>query len=196
MLRAAGGYGQRLSSEPAERFAPGTVLLERYRIVGLLGRGGMGEVYRADDLTLGQTVALKFLKEALVNDLHVRERMLEEVRLAREVAHPSVCRVFDLGQVDDHLFLSMEYVDGEDMPPASGISNSADRNSKGRFPRGVREGASVGIAEERPLRRLLVVTKARIERPTSTDPPPKGRAAPCSSASSSKGRCWLRVCSR
>jgi serine/threonine-protein kinase len=97
------------------RFAPGTVLQERYRVVGLLGRGGMGEVYRAEDLTLGQPVALKFLTETLSGNEEFRERFLSEVRMAREVSHSSVCRVFDVGEVDGQIFLSMEYIDGEDL---------------------------------------------------------------------------------
>ena len=87
----------------------------RYRVVALLGRGGMGEVYRADDTKLGEPVALKFLPERLENDASLRERFLGEARLARQVAHPNVCRVYDLGEVDGRLFLSMEYVDGEDL---------------------------------------------------------------------------------
>ncbi|HEU5179623.1 MAG TPA: serine/threonine-protein kinase, partial [Candidatus Polarisedimenticolia bacterium] len=98
-----------------ERFAPGFVLAERYRIVGVLGRGGMGEVYRADDLMLDQAVALKFLPEALAADQERLARLLDEVRLTRQVSHPNVCRVYDAGRADSLHFLTMEFVDGEDL---------------------------------------------------------------------------------
>jgi tRNA A-37 threonylcarbamoyl transferase component Bud32 len=97
------------------RFAPGTVLDGRYRIVGRLGRGGMGEVYRADDLKLGQPVALKFLPESVDRDPVRLTQLHTEVRLARQVSHPNVCRVYDVGEYEGHTFLSMEYVDGEDL---------------------------------------------------------------------------------
>lgn len=96
-------------------FAPGVVLAERYRIIGLIGRGGMGEVYRADDLKLGQAVALKFLPERLASDRAWIDRFYSEVRLARQVSHPNVCRVYDVGEIDGRHYLSMEYVDGEDL---------------------------------------------------------------------------------
>jgi serine/threonine-protein kinase len=88
---------------------------ERYRIVGLLGRGGMGEVYRADDMKLGQPVALKFLPEQLADDQGRLERFFNEVRIARQISHPNVCRVYDIGEVEGFHYLSMEYVDGEDL---------------------------------------------------------------------------------
>jgi serine/threonine-protein kinase len=97
------------------RFAPGAVLDGRYRIIGLLGRGGMGEVYRADDLRLGQPVALKFLPEDLRHDPARLAQFHNEVRTARQVSHPNVCRVYDIGEADGLLYLSMEYVDGEDL---------------------------------------------------------------------------------
>ena len=96
-------------------FTPGAVLAERYRIIGLLGRGGMGEVYRADDLKLGQPVALKFLPRHLASDRERLERFFAEVRIARQVSHPNVCRVYDVGEIDGQQYLSMEYVDGEDL---------------------------------------------------------------------------------
>ncbi len=96
------------------RFAPGNLIADRYRIVALLGRGGMGEVFRADDLSLGQSVALKFLPEAMTDE-YTLERFRNEVRIARRISHPNVCRVYDIGQADNHVFLSMEYVDGEDL---------------------------------------------------------------------------------
>jgi serine/threonine protein kinase len=98
-----------------ERFLPGTVLARRYRIVNLLGRGGMGEVYRATDLILGQTVALKFLPEVASHKVQNRERLFNEVRSAREITHPHVCRVHDIGEIDGQFYISMEFVDGEDM---------------------------------------------------------------------------------
>jgi eukaryotic-like serine/threonine-protein kinase len=97
------------------RFAPGTVLDNRYRVVSLLGQGGMGEVYRADDLRLEQPVALKFLPESLEMDPARLARFHGEVRTARQVSHPNVCRVYDIGVTDGRHFLSMEYVDGEDL---------------------------------------------------------------------------------
>jgi serine/threonine-protein kinase len=102
------------SSEHAT-FEPGALLGDRYRIVALLGRGGMGEVYRADDLTLGQPVALKFLPAEVDRDAVRLDRLLGEVRTARQVSHPNVCRVYDIGEVEGRHFLSMEYIDGEDL---------------------------------------------------------------------------------
>src|SRR6185503_10346091 len=90
-------------------------LAGRYRIVALAGRGGMGEVYRAEDLTLGQPVALKFLPPDVARDPDRLARFHQEVRVARQVSHPSVCRVYDIGEADGQHFLSMEYVDGEDL---------------------------------------------------------------------------------
>jgi serine/threonine-protein kinase len=90
------------------------LLAGRYRVVALLGRGGMGEVYRAEDLTLGQPVALKFLPEAALTD-EMLARFRNEVKIARRVSHPNVCRVYDIGEADGRHFLSMEYVDGEDL---------------------------------------------------------------------------------
>ena len=96
-------------------FTPGEVLIGRYRVIGLLGRGGMGEVYRADDLKLGQPVALKFLPRPFALDKDRIERFYAEVRNARQVSHPNVCRVYDVGEIDGQQYLSMEYVDGEDL---------------------------------------------------------------------------------
>src|ERR1700737_3636067 len=103
------------SSLDEGRFLPGTLLAGRYRVVALLGRGGMGEVYRATDLKLGQPVALKFLPEAAASEPAVLERFHNEGRIARQVSHPNVCRVFDIGEANGQPYLSMEYVDGEDL---------------------------------------------------------------------------------
>jgi serine/threonine protein kinase len=103
------------TSPDGGRFVAGTVLANRYRILGLLGRGGMGEVYRAEDLELNQTVALKFLPESFAADKAALARFRGEVRNARQVSHPNVCRVFDIGETDGVYYLSMEYVDGDDL---------------------------------------------------------------------------------
>jgi hypothetical protein len=84
----------------------------------------MGEVYRAEDLRLGQTVALKFLPHSMAQTEEARARFTSEVRLARQISHPNVCRVFDIGEITEidrsgktvtHTFLTMEFVDGEDL---------------------------------------------------------------------------------
>src|SRR5438874_12565848 len=115
---ATGAYDA-AAPAPAERFAPGAVLAGRYRIVAALGKGGMGEVWRADDLTLGQPVALKFLPPLLADDPDRLARFRKEVAAARRVSHPNVCRVYDIAEcprgadATPLAFLTMEYVDGE-----------------------------------------------------------------------------------
>ena len=105
----------RIESSAGGDFVPGQVLADRYRVIGLLGRGGMGEVYRADDLELETPVALKFLPRALANRDDLLDRLRGEVRNARQVSHPNVCRVYDVGEIDGRPFMTMEYVDGEDL---------------------------------------------------------------------------------
>ena len=118
---SSGGGQSRAASVPARvsssdgRFAAGVQVAGRYQIIGLLGKGGMGEVYRANDLTLDQPVALKFLPESMARDAGMLARFHNEVRIARQVSHPNVCRVYDLGEVDGQPYLSMEYIDGEDL---------------------------------------------------------------------------------
>jgi tetratricopeptide (TPR) repeat protein len=93
-------------------FAPGAVFAGRYRMIARIGQGGMGDVWRADDLVLDTAVALKMIVAAGAD---ARERLLNEVRLARQITHPSVCRVFDVGEADHVVFFSMELVSGEDL---------------------------------------------------------------------------------
>ena len=95
---------------------PGSVLAERYRIIERVAEsGGMGEVFSAEDTRLGQKVALKFIRRALERDPEMQEWFRAEVRLARQIAHPNVCRVYDIGEADGVPFLTMEFVDGEDL---------------------------------------------------------------------------------
>jgi hypothetical protein len=108
--------GPRSLSQTHPTLASGSIVANRYRIVSLLGRGGMGEVYRADDLTLGSEVALKFLPAHLADDTVRAHGLYGEVRVARQVTHPNVCRVHDIGTTESgRPFLAMEYVDGEDL---------------------------------------------------------------------------------
>ena len=97
------------------RFALGEIIADRYRVVALLGKGGMGEVFRADDMTLGQPVALKFLPANVAKEPDRLARFRQEVASARRVSHPNVCRVYDIAEHRGQPFLAMEYIDGEDL---------------------------------------------------------------------------------
>lgn len=102
-------------SEPAtgeQLFAPGDVFAGRYRMIARIGRGGMGDVWRADDLVLHTPVALKLIRSP---GPEARQRILNEVRLARQITHPAVCRVFDVGADGDRVFFTMELVEGENL---------------------------------------------------------------------------------
>lgn len=108
-----GSHGSRLVDHG--RFPPGQVLANRYRIVELLGRGGMGEVYRADDLTLEQSIALKFIPLGEAANPAALTAMHSEVRTARQISHPNVCRVYDVDEAEGQPFITMEYIDGENL---------------------------------------------------------------------------------
>ena len=104
-------------AEKPSRFSPGDIIVaQRYKILGPLGGGGAGEVYRAHDQIMGQDVALKFLALGQTGGTPTCSRFVSEVAMAREVAHPNVVRVYDIGQLaDGEVFISMEFIDGENL---------------------------------------------------------------------------------
>ncbi len=93
----------------------GAVLANRYEVVSVLGRGGMGVVYRARDRELNEEVALKAIRQELLSDAVAAERFKSEIRLARRISHRNVVRTHDLGESEGVLFVTMEYVDGIDV---------------------------------------------------------------------------------
>lgn len=114
-LPPAGGSPEPSTAMMHGQFRPGAILDERYRIVSLLGKGGMGEVYRADDLRLKQPVALKMLPQRLASERALVEALYNEVTQARRVSHRNVCRVHDVGESEGNVYLSMAFIEGEDL---------------------------------------------------------------------------------
>ena len=106
--------------------APGTVLGGRYEVLQLLGRGGMGAVYKAHDEELDRTVALKLIRPDLARNPEMVRRFKQELILARQVTHKNVIRIFDLGQADGIKFITMDFVEGHDL--------RALLKDKGKFP--------------------------------------------------------------
>ena len=98
-------------------FAPGT-RLGPYEIIGMIGAGGMGEVYRARDTRLGRQVAIKVLPAQISSDPHLRERLSREARVISSLAHPHICTLFDIGQQDGIDYLVMEHLDGQTLADA------------------------------------------------------------------------------
>jgi serine/threonine-protein kinase len=92
-----------------------TILADRYEIESMVGAGGMGVVYRVRDLELDETVALKVMSSEFAADSDALGAFRQEVKLARRVTHPNVARTFDIGETDEHRFLTMEYVVGESL---------------------------------------------------------------------------------
>src|SRR5246500_3922348 len=100
---------------PPGEFSPGTVLGDRYEILALLGQGGMGAVYKARDKELDRLVALKIIRPELTTNPEILKRFKQELILARQVTHRNVIRIFDLGQADGFKFITMEYLEGQDL---------------------------------------------------------------------------------
>jgi tetratricopeptide (TPR) repeat protein/TolB-like protein len=105
----------RVSADSLRRLAPGSLIAGRYRIGDLKGVGGMGLVYEAFDQELGITVALKVIRPELAADSSLIERFRRELLLGRQVSHPNVVRIHDIGQDGDLYFLTMDYVDGQSL---------------------------------------------------------------------------------
>jgi eukaryotic-like serine/threonine-protein kinase len=99
----------------AQLFPSGTLLGARYRILRVLGEGGMGAVYQARDHELDRIIALKVIRPELAGNPAILQRFKQELILARNVTHRNVVRIFDLGEAEGIKFITMEYVDGEDL---------------------------------------------------------------------------------
>jgi eukaryotic-like serine/threonine-protein kinase len=110
--------GWSLPSHPAtseSAISPGSVLGIRYEIVQLLGQGGMGAVYKAKDLELDRLVALKVIRPEMAVNPEILRRFKQELILARQITHRNVIRIFDLGEADGIKFITMEYIEGQDL---------------------------------------------------------------------------------
>src|SRR5277367_4816584 len=111
------------ATAPSQSFQPNDLVAERFRIIRFIARGGMGEVYEAEDIELRERVALKSIRSELLDDAKTLDRFKREVHLARKVTHPNVCRIFDLFRQPANaaggfsrgsiVFIAMELLEGE-----------------------------------------------------------------------------------
>src|SRR5213080_2481866 len=95
--------------------APGTLLGSRYQILRILGQGGMGAVYEARDQELDRTIAVKVIRPELASNPSILQRFKQELILSRHITHKNVVRIFDLGEADGTKFITMEFVEGDDL---------------------------------------------------------------------------------
>jgi serine/threonine-protein kinase len=98
-----------------EEFTRGTTFADRYEIIEILGKGGMGTVYRVEDTNIGQDIALKLIKSDIASDKKTIERFRNELKTTRMISHRNVCRMFDLAETEGTFYITMEYVSGEDL---------------------------------------------------------------------------------
>ena len=114
--------------------------ISHYRIIRKLGAGGMGEVFLAEDSTLGRKVAIKMLSETLAGSDQARQRLINEAKAAAALDHPNICSIYEVGEEDGHVFIVMQYIDGQSL---------AERIRKGPLPPG--EVVDIGIQTAQAL---------------------------------------------
>lgn len=114
---------------PKEELTTGSTFARRYQIIEEIGKGGMGKVYKVLDKEVNAKIALKLIKPEIAANKKIIERFRNELRLARDIAHKNVCRMYDLNKEDGAYFITMEYVDGEDL---KGLIRKMGRLSPGQ----------------------------------------------------------------
>ena len=100
---------------PTKELYPGVALAEKYRIIEVLGRGGMGIVYKAEDMKLKRNVALKFLPPELIQNEEAKERFVLEAQSAAALSHPNICTIHEINEEEERSFIAMEYVEGKSL---------------------------------------------------------------------------------
>ena len=100
---------------PTVELPPGTIFADRYQIIEELGAGGMGRVYRALDRKLGEEIAVKVIRPDIASDRQILDRFSSELKLARQIVHRNVARMFDLNEAGRVPYITMEYVRGENL---------------------------------------------------------------------------------
>ncbi len=108
-------YSTQILERPEVDISPGTIFVGRYRVIEELGQGGMGKVYRAFDLEIGEEIAIKMLKAEIAHDEKFLERFQNELKLARRISHKNVCRLYHFGREEGIPYITMEYVAGENL---------------------------------------------------------------------------------
>jgi serine/threonine protein kinase/Tfp pilus assembly protein PilF len=100
---------------PVPDITRGSILSERYEIIEEIGKGGMGKVYKAFDKDIHENIALKIIRPEIASNTQIITRFQNELKMARKIAHRNVCKMYDLGKDGDTKYISMEYVQGEDL---------------------------------------------------------------------------------
>jgi len=100
---------------PIDELVPGTELAGKYKIIDVVGKGGMGIVYKAEDIKLKRNVALKFLPPELTKDKEAKDRFVIEAQAAAALSHPNICTIHEIDEEEGKSFIAMEYVEGESL---------------------------------------------------------------------------------
>ena len=139
-----------MSNVAGSMLAPGTTVAG-YRIEALIGRGGMGAVYRASEEGLGRKVALKVIAPELAQDERFRERFLRESRIAASLDHPHIVPIYQAGEDDGVLFLAMRYVEGSDLAKLVAENGALAPKRTVELPAGASMAGSSGVGQSRTL---------------------------------------------